>query len=110
MRRLVLCCLTFPLMIFAAKKERNWKIGKVAEPTAQAITSGSHQSSVDAHILDIQGDDYIYTVQEKHAWNSWCLLIAGDKIKYAQDKRNLYILDADGDKCKFDIVREEKRQ
>jgi hypothetical protein len=102
-------------MSFAATKETNWKTGQVAadssisgsEYTKEA--TGPHQTVADPHILIIRGDDHVYTVQEKHAWNGWCLLIQGDEIKYAQDNRKLYVVDADGHRCRFDILREENR-
>jgi hypothetical protein len=40
---------------------------------------------------------------------SWCLLIQGEEIKYSQDNRRLYVIDADGDRCKLDILKQEKR-
>jgi hypothetical protein len=115
MRRMALCCLTFPLVSFAATKETNWKTGQVAadssisgsEYTREA--TGPHQTMVDPHILIIRGDDRIYTVQEKHAWDSWCLLIQGDEIKYVQKNRKLYVVDAEGKRCRLDILSEEKR-
>ena len=64
---------------------------------------------VDPHILVVQGDDYIYTVRETSAWNAWCLLIQSEVIKYAEDKRSLYVVDADGQKCRLDIMGQEKR-
>ncbi len=70
---------------------------------------GARQTAIDPHILLIQGDDNIYTAQERHAWNSWCLLIQGEEIKYSQDNRRLYVIDADGYKCRLDIVKQEKR-
>jgi hypothetical protein len=115
MKRSALCSLAFSLLIFSAKKDLDWKTGKVTDPFAEtgqdqrAIGRPDH-STGDPHIVTIQGTDSIYTVQERHAWNSWCLLIAGDEIKYAKDKRSLYLVDSTGAKCKFDLVKEEKSQ
>ncbi len=115
MRRLVLCCLLFPPLIFAATKERNWKAGKVAGDSSINISDYDlgavepHHSANDPHILLIQGDDNIYTAQERHAWNGWCLLIQGEEIKYSQENRRLYIIDADGYRCRLDILKQEKR-
>lgn len=66
------------------------------------------------------GADYVYTVQDstrrgggllttalanrKHG----CRFIVGDEIKYAQEKRKLCVLDADGKECGLDIVRQER--
>jgi hypothetical protein len=111
MRRVALCCLMFPLLIFAAKKEQNWKTGKVvADSTigSSAGVAGPHHGFVDPHSLTIRGDDTIYTVLEKDPWTGWCLLIQGDEIKYAPDNRRLYVEDADGQMCKLDILTQEK--
>jgi len=115
MRRLALCCLLLPPLLFGTTKERNWKAGKVAGDssiTSSDYTKGTarlHHTANDPHILLIQGDDNIYTAQEKHPWNGWCLLIQGEEIKYSQDDRRLYIIDADGYKCRLDILKQEKR-
>jgi len=114
MKRLALCCLLFPPLIFGATKERNWKAGKVAGDSSISSSDytngpGPHQTATDPHILLIRGDDNIYTAQERHAWNSWCLLIQGEEIKYSQDNRRLYVIDADGYKCRLDILKQEKR-
>ena len=115
MRRLTLCCLLFLPLLLAATKERNWKAGKVAADSSissSEYTSGDakpHQSANDPHILIIQGDDKIYTAEERHAWNGWCLLIQGEEIKYSEDSRRLYVVDADGYKCKLDILKQESR-
>jgi hypothetical protein len=115
MRRLALCCLIFSPLIFAATKERNWKAGKVAADSSISSSeytrgaAGPHHTTNDPHILIIRGDDNIYTAQERHAWNGWCLLIQGEEIRYSQDSRRLYIIDADGYKCRLDILKQEKR-
>lgn len=112
MRPLTVCCLLFPLSLCAATKERNWKIGHV---TADSSITGSRYTkgparnrAVDPHILQIQGDDSLYTTGEKHAWNGWCLLIQGEQIKYAVDGHRLFVTDADGQKCQLDILSEQK--
>jgi hypothetical protein len=115
MRRLALCCLIFPPLIFAATKERNWKPGKVAADSS--ISSGGYTNGLarpqhtanDPNILIIRGDDNIYTVEERHAWSGWCLLIQGEDIRYSEDNRRLYVVDAGGNKCRLDILKLEKR-
>jgi hypothetical protein len=114
-KQLALCCLIFPPLIFAATKERDWKAGKVAADSSissseyASETVGRRLTSGDPYILVIQGSDYIYTALEKHAWDSWCLLIQGEEIHYSQDNRRLYVTDADGYKCRLDILKQEKR-
>jgi hypothetical protein len=152
MRQLLLCGLTLSLLALAANKNRDWRIGKVADSavttreytksaTTTATTTGTispdygagstvrstttantvvRHVEIDTNKLIVVGADYIYTVQDstqhgggllttalanrKHG----CRFILGDDIKYAQDKRNLYVLDADGRECRLNIVRQEK--
>ena len=111
MKPLAFCCLLFPLL-HAASQDPNWKSGKVTADSsisANQYTPNASHSAVDPHIVIIQGDDSIYTVREKHAWTGWCLLIQGETIKYAEVDRRLSIVDADGQKCQFDIVSQQKR-
>jgi hypothetical protein len=122
MKRLVLCCLAFSLLIFAATKERDWKIGKLLDSTAstrhvtvgpssttcspspQIVCPNTYHIEVKTNRLTILGDGYVYTAETKRNNR----FIVGDEIKYAQDKRSLYVLDADGKECRLDIVRQEK--
>ncbi len=113
MRPVAFCCLLFPLLLCAATKERSWKTGKV---TADSSISGneyikglaSRNRAGDPHVLQIQGDDSLYTAREKHAWNGWCLLIQNEQIKYAVGDHRLFVTDADGQKCQLDILSQQK--
>jgi len=113
MRRLALCSLIFLPLMLAATKDRNWKAGKVAVDSSinssECMRGVPHHTANDPNILIVRGEDYIYTAEERHAWNSWCLLIQGEDIKYSQDNRRLYAIDADGYKCRLDILKQEKR-
>lgn len=112
MRPLALSSLLFPLLLCAATKELDWKAGKV---TADSLISGngyiqgpaSRNRAVDPHIVQIQGDNSLYTAGEKHAWNGWCLLIQGEQIKYAVEGQRLFVTDAGGQKCRLDILSQQ---
>jgi len=113
MRSLAFCCLLFPLLLCAATKELDWKAGKVSADfliSANGYIPGpaSRNRAVDPHIVQIQGDNSLYTANEKHAWSGWCLLIQGDPIKYAIDGHRLFVTDAAGQKCPFEILSQEK--
>ncbi len=90
-------------------------MGKVAADsllTGIEYPSGAtepHHVAEDSFILVIRGDDSTYTVEERHAWNGWCLLFQGEEIHYSQEDRKLYVTDADGSKCRLDILKQEKR-
>jgi hypothetical protein len=113
MRPVAFCCLLLPLVLSAATKERDWKAGKII---ADSSISGNEylkgaaprNRAVDPHVVQIQSDDSLYTARERHAWNGWCLLIQGEQIKYAIDGPRLFVTDADGQKCQFDILSEQK--
>ena len=113
MKRLAFCCVIFSLLMFAATKERNWKAGKVAVDSSinssEYMSVAPHHTANDPNIVIVRSDDYIYTAEERHAWNSWCLLIQGEEIKYSRENRRLYVIDADGYKCRLDILKQEKR-
>ena len=112
MRPLALCCLLLPLLLCAATKERSWKAGKVIADSSisgnEYFKAAAHHSAIDPHVLLIQGDDSIYTAREKHPWNSWCLLIQGEQIKYALDGLKLFVTDADGHNCQLDVLSQQK--
>ena len=77
--------------------------------SAYVTNASPRRTAVDPHILVIQGDDTIYTAREKHTWNGWCLLIQGDEIKYTQENSRLSVIDAGGEKCNLDILRQQTR-
>ena len=118
MKPLIPCFLAFSLLVFGMTKERAWKSGKIIDynngglalsnKSSAPTKSGPYRNEGDAHLITLQGGDYTYIAYEKHAWNSWCLLVVGDEVKYAQDRKTLYLVDATGAKCRFDVVKTEK--
>jgi hypothetical protein len=119
MRPLALCCLLLPLLLCSATKERSWKTGKVTADSsigageytngAPPPTPATPYARIDPHILRIQSGNSTYTAREKHAWNGWCLLIQGEEIKYAVDGRTLFVVDADGQQCRLEILSQQER-
>jgi hypothetical protein len=95
------------LLTFAAKKDRDWKIGKLVD---SSLNGKQYVLNIplDINNLVIHGGDYLYTARQVMGRRSSCRLIVGDDIKYAQDKRALYVVDADGKECKLEIVRQER--
>jgi hypothetical protein len=95
--------------------------GSTVQANTTATTTIRHVQ-VDTNTLLIVGDDYVYTVQDSRRGGGGllttaianrkhgCRFIVGDEINYAQDKRDMHVLDADGKECKLQIIRQEKRQ
>ena len=116
--RWMLGCLVSSLFLFAAKPERQWEPGKVGDSVAAATQLGTepasaaphHHIDYDPHVVVIQGRDFVYTAEERHAWHGWCMLIVGDQIKYAKDPQGLHVRDASGKECTFAVIDERKRQ
>jgi len=142
MKRLLLCCLILSALIFAAKKERDWKTGKITDSvisqgqytwghstttanttgtispdygagstvrtTTTATTTGPHSIPIETTTLTVRGDEYEYKAQTNR--RRGCRFIVGDETKYAQEKRNFYVIDADGKECRLNIVRQERRR
>jgi len=95
--------------------------------TTTATTTGNtnatttvHRVTVTTNSFIIAGADYVYTVLDSTRKGSGlltnaianrkhgCRFIIGDQAKYAQEKKYLYVLDADGKECKLDITRHER--
>ena len=108
---LVLAC---GLSCVAAKPEPNWQMGKVLEtPITDSTTRwtkrGPYHDEGDAHVVTIQGGSTsqgatTYTLYEKRAWTSGCLLVAGDTVKYAAEGGRVNLMDSTGTKCKLVVV------
>lgn len=122
--------------LVAAKKEHDWQTGKVLDSAAskQYVPTGAvvqpnyggpyaptqiqqgHATVKENHVV-IEGSDYTYTINDQtvrqpgtitfdHAHG--CRYIVGEEIKYAAEKRLMYVRDVDGKECKVEILRQEK--
>jgi hypothetical protein len=93
--------------------------------TVQADTDATtvaRRMEVDTVTVSVVGDEYIYTAQSSLTHSATpmmtaymhrkrvCRFIAGSEANYVQEKGTLYVVDADGKECTFQIVRQEKRQ
>lgn len=100
-------------------------IGNTTTGTANAQSTSSttvQRVTVQRNELLILGDDYSYIIEDTHRKGGpllatalanrkhGCRFIVGDDIKYAQEKGDLWVIDADGKECKVPIVRQQKRQ
>jgi hypothetical protein len=123
MRLTVIALILISTPLVQAKKERDWKIGKVADSKIVEIGSQTTQprqvygpfniphpevtTTLTTTELYIVGPEYAYTVQDMKTRR--CRYIVGDEIKYAQDKSILYLIDADGHECKAQVMKQERQ-
>ena len=96
--------------------------------TGSATATGSSTSTttiqhvtVQSNELLILGIDYLYVIRDErrkggpilatalHNRHHGCRFIVGEDVKYAQEKGDLYVIDADGKECKTPILRQQKK-
>jgi hypothetical protein len=134
-RRLVLLALVLALSL-AAEKQRDWQLGKVLDTQRQryfagTFSSGSANGKVDEdsgtfrgqtdssstavyRVFEnfvIEGDKYVYLGQERlrWRWSKAANVTVNGPVKYAVEKRKLYILDEDGKEHEMEIVKKTLR-
>ena len=76
--------------------------------------------TVQTNELLIAGEGYLYVISDDrrkggpilstalHNRHHGCRFIVGEDVKYAQEKGDLYAIDADGKECKTTILRQQK--
>jgi hypothetical protein len=129
-RRLFL--LAFILAIpLAAEKQRDWQTGKVLDTNRQRYfagtvgnsnTNGTVDSSGNYHgnssggetavyrvfeTFVIEGDKYVYLAQERlrWRWSKAANVTVNGPVKYAVEKRKLYLMDEDGKEHEMEVVK-----
>lgn len=128
-----LLCLTICLV--AAEKKRDWQTGKVLDTERQRYfagtvgnsnTYGNVDSSGGIHANSsggetaiyrvfetfvIEGDQYVYLAQERlrWRWSKAANVTVNGPVKYAVEKRNLYVIDEDGKEHEMEIVKKTLR-
>ena len=125
MRYSLWCFLAIALLSIGwAAKDRNWQIGKIADLQADQQPSpgkGVLNRSVNRESeVRIVGEIYEYIAYDSTTADAGllgrtlanrkhgCRFIVNDEVKYSQEKKTLYVLDADGKECKLDILRQER--
>jgi len=136
---LLLLVLLPAIILFAAQKQRDWQTGKVVDSernryfagtignsnttgTAQANGNyGTYQGSTNTsqtavyrvyETFIIEGETYAYVAQERLRWR-WSKpanLTVNGPVKYAIEKRRLYVIDEDGKEHEMEIVKRILRQ
>jgi hypothetical protein len=122
-----LTLIVLAMTLTAAKKDRDWKTGKImgARTVNTGAVAGQGYPSVSGgHVappvlartlttaeLEIFGADYAYTVRDLGNGGLFrhpCRYIVGDTVKYSQEKGILVLLDADGTECKAQVMVQER--
>jgi hypothetical protein len=118
-----------------AGKERDWKTGKVLDSQRQRYFAGTvGNGSTNGTVGDsgtysgqtnssstaiyrvfetfvIEGDKYVYLAQERlrWRWSKAANVTVNGPVKYAVEKRKLYVMDDDGKEHEMEIVKKTLR-
>ena len=122
--------------VVAAEKPRDWQTGKVLDSQSQryfagTVGSGSTNGTVNTdtgtyhdqsnnsstaiyrvyETFLIEGDQYVYLAQEhlRWRWSKAANVTVNGPVKYAVEKRKLYVVDEDGKEHEMDIVKKTLR-
>jgi hypothetical protein len=133
-RKLVLFALMVALL-FGSPKQRDWQTGKVLDTNRQRYfagtvgnsnTNGTVDSSGNYHgnssggetavyrvfeTFVIEGEQYVYLAQERLRWR-WSRpanVTVNGPVKYAVEKRKLYVMDEDNKEHEMEIVKKTLR-
>src|ERR1700728_262285 len=128
--------LLFLIVSFSfAEKARDWQPGTVldtnrsryfagtignANASGSVSDSGTYNGSATASETAIyrvyqnfliEGDQYVYLAQEhlKWRWSKLADLTVNGKVKYAVEKRKLYVIDDEGKEHEMEIVKKTLR-
>jgi hypothetical protein len=124
------------VVAFGGAKERDWKAGKILDSQrsryfAGTVGSGTTRGTVDEgagtyrgktdssstavyrvfESFVIEGDMYVYLAQErlKWRWSKAANVTVNGPVKYAIEKRKLFVMDEDGKEHEMEIVKKTLR-
>jgi hypothetical protein len=136
-RRLILVAL-LASPAFGAAKQRDWQTGKVLDTQRQRYFAGTVANSNSSGTVDvdgnsgtyrgqsngsstavyrvfetfvIEGDQYVYLAQERlrWRWSKAANVTVNGPVKYAVEKRKLYVMDEDGKEHEMEVVKKTLR-
>jgi hypothetical protein len=130
--------MSFSVTGISAEKQRDWQTGKVLDTERSRYFAGTVGSSNTTGNLDvtgdsgtyrgqtsgsqtalyrvyetfvIEGDQYVYLAQERLRWR-WSKpanLTVNGPVKYAVEKRKLFVVDEDGKEHEMEIIKKTLR-
>jgi len=130
--------LGFSVLGMSAEKPRNWQTGKVLDAERSRYFAGTVGSSNTTGNVDvtgdsgtyrgqtsgsqtavyrvyetfvIEGDQYVYLAQERlrWRWSKAANLTVNGPVKYAVEKRKLFVVDEDGKEHEMEIIKKNLR-
>jgi hypothetical protein len=137
-RRVLALALIFGHSALAADKQKDWQTGKVLDSkrsryfagtvsnsnsngnvyangnsgTYQGQTSGTSQAVYRTYeTFVIEGEKYVYMAQErlKWRWSKPANVTVNGPVKYAVEKRKLFVMDEESKEHEMDIVKKTLR-
>jgi len=123
------------LAVSGGEKKRDWQAGKVLDTNRQRYFAGTIENSSTNGAVDssgnyhgnsngggtavyrvfetfvIEGEQYVYLAQERlrWRWSKAANVTVNGPIKFAVEKRNLYVIDEDGKEHEMEIVKKTLR-
>jgi hypothetical protein len=106
------------LVGFAAEKKRDWQMGKILDTNRSRYFAGSvngtNSQTAVYHVYEtfiVEGDKYVYMAQERlrWKWSKTANVTVNGLIKYAVEKRKLFLLDEDSKEHEMEIVKKTLR-
>jgi hypothetical protein len=122
------------IAVFGAAKQRDWQDGKVLDSQRSRYFAGTIGNTSSAGTVGdgtysgtsngtqtavyrvfetfvIEGEKYVYLAQERlrWRWSKAANVTVNGPIKYAVEKRNLFVIDEDGKEHEMEIVKKTLR-
>lgn len=124
------------LTVIGANKQKTWQTGKVLDTQRQryfagTVGGGSSTGTVDGdsgtfrgqtddsstavyrvfETFVLEGDKYVYLAQERlrWRWSKAANVTVNGPVKYAVEKRKLFVMDDDGKEHEMEIVKKTLR-
>jgi hypothetical protein len=126
LRKFLILCLALTLSVSVKGQSRNWQTGTLLETEQQKVLEGStsnrtNSDNANSHdstttktdnydtyqVFTISSGQTIYVAREHlfFPWSKPTLTTVGAPVKFAVEKNDLYVMDAEGKQHKMGIVK-----